>query len=72
MRYTPALAIAAATVLVPAAAHGQTAATKTAVAHEQVLSTNPFGEIIQWFNIEYERTIGLSATLGVAASTYTY
>jgi hypothetical protein len=55
MRYTLALAIAAAAALVPAAAHGQTAATTPAVAHEQVLSTNPLGEIVQWFNVEYER-----------------
>jgi hypothetical protein len=72
MRYRLALAIAAATALVPAAAHGQTAATKPAVAHEQVLSTNPLGEIAQWFNVEYERKIGLATTLGVAASTFKY
>jgi Protein of unknown function (DUF3575) len=72
MRYTQALAIAAATALVPATAHAQTEATKTAVVHQQVLSTNPLGEIAQWFNVEYERKIGLATTLGVAASTYKY
>jgi hypothetical protein len=57
---------------VPAAAHGQTAATKPAVAHGQVLSTNPLGEIAQWFNVEYERKIGLATTPGGAASTFKY
>jgi len=72
MRYTQALALAAATALVPATTHAQTEATKTAVVHQQVLSTNPLGEIAQWFNVEYERKIGLATTLGVAASTYKY
>ena len=72
MRYTQALAIAAATALVPTVAHAQTQTTTTAVAHQQVLSTNPLGEIAKWFNVEYERKIGLATTLGVAASTFEY
>lgn len=37
-----------------------------------MLSTIPFGEIVQWFNAEYERQIGPATTVGVAASTFVH
>ena len=70
MRYTRALALAAAAALLPAAAHAQTTIVKTPAPHQQVLTTNPLGVIAKWFNLEYERKIGPSTTMGVAASTF--
>jgi Protein of unknown function (DUF3575) len=51
-------------LLVPAAAFAQTDAPS------QVLSTNPFGLIIKWPNVEYERRITPSATFGASSSAY--
>ena len=50
MRYI--LHVVAVAVLVPAVTSAQTAAMKTPVPHNQVLSTNPFGLIIKWVNGE--------------------
>ena len=35
----------------------------------QVVSANPFGLLLEWFNAEYEHTAGESFTLGVGGST---
>lgn len=69
MRYTLALALMTA-ALVPAPADAQTEATKTSVPHQQVLTTNPLGLLVKWFNGEYERKIGPATTVGVAASMF--
>ena len=37
---------------------------------DQVVSANPFGLLIEWFNAEYERTSGESFTIGVGGSTF--
>jgi hypothetical protein len=66
MRHT--LTIVAAAVLFPAAAIAQTHATKPPVAHTQVVSTNPFGALFQWYNAEYERKVSPAATVGVSGS----
>jgi hypothetical protein len=69
MRHTLSLIVVAAVMLFPIAARAQSDTTSPEAVHRQTLTTNPFGEIVQWFNVEYERTIGPATTLGVAAST---
>ena len=58
------------TLSLPGVAHAQATSTNTPVPHDQVLSTNPLGVLAQWFNGEYERKIGPSTTVGVAASIF--
>lgn len=36
--------------------------------YKQVVSANPFGLLLEWFNAEYERTVSESATAGVGGS----
>lgn len=36
---------------------------------DQVVSANPFGLLIEWFNVEYERVSGESFTIGAGGST---
>jgi hypothetical protein len=43
--------------------------TKVPVPHHQTISANPFGLMVEWFNVEYERKLTNVATLGVSAST---
>lgn len=38
--------------------------------HRQVISANPFGLLLEWFNGEYERTVSESATAGVGGSFF--
>ncbi|MEW5981832.1 MAG: DUF3575 domain-containing protein [Acidobacteriota bacterium] len=45
--------------------------TKTPVPHDQILSANPFGLMLRWWNVEYERKVTGSSTWGVAASFLT-
>src|SRR5712691_4777274 len=68
MRYTLTVIVFAA--LFPAAAQAQTESTKAPVPHEQVISTNPFGLLFKWYNVEYERKIGEATTLGISASHF--
>ena len=68
MRHT--LTVLAAAVLFPAAVIAQTNATKAPVDHNQVVSTNPFGAIVQWYNGEYERKISPTTTVGASASHF--
>ena len=70
MRHLRSFAVIAALGLRPTIALAQTDAAPPQAQHRQVLSTNPFGEIVQWYNVEYERTVGPATTLGVAASTF--
>ena len=39
--------------------------------HKNVISANPFGLLIEFFNMEYERVVGESSTIGIGGSTYT-
>ena len=39
-------------------------------AKTQVVSANPFGLLLNLFNVEYERVIGESTTAGIGGSTY--
>src|SRR5687768_3249433 len=38
---------------------------------KNVISVNPFGILIEWFNLEYERVVSESSTVGIGGSTYT-
>jgi hypothetical protein len=38
--------------------------------HQQVISANPFGLLLEWFNAEYERIVSESATAGVGGSYF--
>lgn len=66
MRHT--LSAALFVILVPAAASAQTSAPPSPVQFDQVLSANPLGVVIKWFNVEYERRIGTATTFGASAS----
>lgn len=44
--------------------------TKAPVTHNQVVSTNPFGLMFEWFNAEYERKIGRTLTWGLSSSFF--
>jgi hypothetical protein len=37
----------------------------------QVISANPFGLLLEWFNAEYERVVGQESTAGFGGSYYT-
>jgi len=60
------LALAASLVLIglwtPAAAQAQP--------YQQVISANPFGLLLEFFNAEYERVVTVSSTAGIGGSTY--
>jgi|KBSMisStaDraftv2_1062788.scaffolds.fasta_scaffold811805_2 hypothetical protein len=68
MRHTLSVALFA--LLVPAAAAAQTAERGSAAPHDQILSTNPLGAVVKWFNVEYERRLGADLTLGGSASYF--
>jgi hypothetical protein len=68
MRHTLSAALFA--LLVPAAAVAQTAERSPAVPHDQVLSTNPLGVVVKWFNVEYERKLNPELTFGGSASHF--
>lgn len=42
------------------------------VPHENVVSANPFGLLLEFFNAEYERVVGESSTVGFGGSTFSY
>jgi hypothetical protein len=66
MRHTLTLLLL--TVIFPAAAAAEPDAAKPAVPHNQILSTNPFGLMLNWVNGEYERKASVTTTLGLSAS----
>jgi len=68
MRHTLSAALFA--LLIPAATFAQTAAPPPAVQFDQVLSANPFGVVVKWFNVEYERKLGTATTFGASASHF--
>ncbi|HVX89610.1 MAG TPA: hypothetical protein VG940_11815 [Gemmatimonadales bacterium] len=53
-------------IALPRGAHAQTAGQ----APTQAVSVNPFGILIEWFNVEYERVVAESYTVGVGGSTF--
>lgn len=60
-----ACALFAALITSPLAAQGP------ALPHTQVVSANPFGIMLEFFNAEYERAAGESFTVGIGGSTFT-
>lgn len=54
----------------PALAQSQDS-TKAPVPHDQIISANPFGLMLRWWNVEFERKATGSSTWGVAASFLT-
>lgn len=49
-------------------ARAQDEGTKAPVAHTQVVSTSPILLMFKWFNVDYERKISSSVTLGASGS----
>jgi len=39
--------------------------------HKNVISANPFGLLLEFFNVEYERVVGESSTIGFVGLTFT-
>jgi hypothetical protein len=68
MRHTLSLVVVASLYSIPAFA--QPTAAAAPAAHHQTLSTNPFGLLFNWINVEYERKIAPATTLGVSASHF--
>lgn len=54
--------------ILPGAAEAQDPGTKAPVPHNQVLSANPFLLLFEWANVEYERKISPTGTVGLAGS----
>jgi len=69
-----ALALAATAVVLlaatPARAQSQEG-TKPPVPHQQMVSANPFGLMLRWWNVEFERKFTASSTWGVSGSFLT-
>lgn len=63
-----AVSVAAVMGAAPAWAQAPPEGTRTPVPHKQVVSVNPFGLVLRWWNVEYERKITPSSTLGVSGS----
>jgi hypothetical protein len=57
---------------IPVRASAQEAGSRPPVPHNQALSTNPFLILFEWFNVEYERKISETGTLGVVASGFSF
>lgn len=68
----PTVVLAALVASLPAPVQAQSEATKTPVPYNQVVSANPFGLLLQWYNGEYERKIGPATTIGMSASTFKF
>jgi hypothetical protein len=71
--YALALAAGAAAVLLgstPALAQSEES-TMTPVPHQQMVSANPFGLMLRWWNVEFERKFTPSSTWGASTSFLT-
>ena len=66
MRHIPP--VVAVLTMCSAQALAQTNATKPPVPHHQIISTNPFGLLFNWFNADYERKVAPATTVGVTAA----
>lgn len=56
--------------LTPGPTKAQETGTKTPVAHNQVISANPFLLLWEWGNIEFERKVSPKTTVGAAGSIF--
>jgi uncharacterized protein DUF3575 len=68
MRHTLSAALFA--LLIPAAVAAQTAEPIPEASRSQILSTNPLGVVVKWFNVEYERKLNPELTFGGSASHF--
>jgi hypothetical protein len=68
MRHLPT--VVAVLTMCSAESLAQTNATKPPVPHHQIISTNPFGLLFNWFNADYERKVAPSTTIGVSAAHF--
>ena len=68
MRYTLSLAVVI-TALCSASARAQTAVPPTSSTPGQTISLNPFGLMLEWYNLEFERKVSTSVTIGAAAAS---
>lgn len=62
--------LAAAVAAVAAAAGSQPLHAQQPGLHQQVISANPFGLLLEFFNAEYERIVTASSTAGFGGSTF--
>jgi hypothetical protein len=67
MRHTPSLVVIA--LMCSAPAFAQTTATPPASHPSQTLSLNPFGLLLEWYNVEFERKISPGVTIGASAAS---
>lgn len=65
-------AFAAFLTLAAAPGFAQEAGTRVPVDHKQVLATNPIGDVLGWFNLEYNRKINESVTFELSGSTFDF
>lgn len=65
-----ALSVAVLATTTPASAQQQEG-TKASVPHQQTVSANPFGLMLRWWNVEFERKLTTSSTWGVTTSFLT-
>lgn len=68
MRYTLSFAVVI-TALCSAPAHAQTAAPPTSSTPSQTISLNPFGLLLEWYNLEFERKVSPGVTIGASAAS---
>jgi hypothetical protein len=63
------VAVSAATAMnaAPAAAQPREG-TRAPVPHQQIISANPFGLVLRWWNVEFERKMTPSSTWGASGS----
>ena len=59
-------------LLVSSPAFAQDTGTRVPVAHKQVIATNPIGDVLGWYNLEYNRKINESVTFEVSGSTFDF
>ena len=67
MRYTLSLAVVI-SALCSAPARAQTAAPPTSSTPSQTISLNPFGLLLEWYNLEFERKVSSGVTIGASAA----
>lgn len=64
--------VMAVSVALAGPAMAQTPGVRTPVEHQQVIATNPIGDILGWYNLEYNRKLSETASLEIAASTFDF
>lgn len=67
----PTLLAAVVLFLLPAAGEAQERALDPSQPYMQVISANPFGLLLEFFNAEFERVATRSSTAGIGGSTFT-